>query len=72
VRKRGLPGTDTLDLLDLRPGYPKNTRVTYAPKTVGQISSSDGFHLVIVATKHYQAALAIRRHRRGAPPRLPV
>jgi hypothetical protein len=25
VGKEGLPGTDTLDLLDLRPGYPKNT-----------------------------------------------
>jgi Ketopantoate reductase PanE/ApbA len=43
VRKEGLPGTDTLHLLDLRPGYPKNTRVTYAPKAVGQISPSDGF-----------------------------
>jgi Ketopantoate reductase PanE/ApbA len=45
VRKEG-PGTDTLHLLDLRPGYPKNARVTYAPKTVGQINPSDGFHLV--------------------------
>ncbi len=64
----------TLDLLDLRPGYPKNARATYAPKTVGQISPTDGFHFVIVATKHYQAAQAIRRHRRGAhqPARLTV
>ena len=67
VRKEGLPCTDTLDLLDLRPGYPKNTRVTYAPKTVGQISPSDGFDLVIVATKHYQAAQAIRQYLPGAP-----
>jgi 2-dehydropantoate 2-reductase len=67
VRKEGLPGTNTLDLLDLRPGYPRNTRVTYAPKTVGQISPSDGFDLVIVATKHYQAAQAIRQYLAGAP-----
>ena len=67
VRKEGLPSTDTLDLLDLRPGYRKNTRVTYAPKTVGQISPSDGFDLVIVATRHYQAAGAIRQYLPGAP-----
>jgi 2-dehydropantoate 2-reductase len=67
VRKEGLPDTDTLDLLDLRPGFPKNTRVSYAPKTVTQISPSDGFDLVIVATKHYQAAQAIDQYLPGAP-----
>ena len=65
VRKKGLPDTDTLDLLDLRPGYSKNTRVSYAPKAVAQISPSDGFDLVIVATKHYQAAEAIRQYLPG-------
>ena len=59
VRKQGLPDTDTLDLLDLRPGYPKNAQATYIPKTVTQISPSDDFDLVIVATKHYQAVQAI-------------
>ena len=67
VRKEGLPSIDTLDLLDLRPGYPKHTRVTYAAKTVGQISPLDAFDLVIVATKHYQAAEAIRQYSPGAP-----
>jgi 2-dehydropantoate 2-reductase len=67
VRHDGLPATSTLDLLDLRPGYPKNARVTYAPKTVRQISPADGFELVIVATKHYQAAQAIRQYLPGAP-----
>jgi len=67
VRKEGLPSTDTLDLLDLRPGFPKHARVTYAAKTVGQISPLDGFNLVIVATKHYQAADAIRQYLPGAP-----
>jgi 2-dehydropantoate 2-reductase len=67
VRKEGLPATDTLDLLDLRTGYLKNTRATYAPKTVARISSSDGFDLVIVATKHYQAAQAIQQYLPDAP-----
>jgi len=67
VRKEGLPATDTLDLLDLRTGYLKRSRVTYAPKTVGQIGASDGFDLVIVATKHYQAAQAIQQYLPHAP-----
>ncbi|MGZ4731184.1 MAG: 2-dehydropantoate 2-reductase N-terminal domain-containing protein, partial [Terriglobales bacterium] len=66
VRKEGLPDTDTLDLLDLRPGYSKNKRVSYAPKAVAQINPSDGFELVIVATKHYQAAQAIHPYLPGA------
>ncbi|MGC2018241.1 MAG: 2-dehydropantoate 2-reductase N-terminal domain-containing protein, partial [Candidatus Acidiferrales bacterium] len=67
VRKDGLPPTNTLDLLDLRTGYSKYARVIYAPKTVGQVSPSDDFDLVIVATKHYQAAQAIQQYQTGAP-----
>jgi len=67
VRRQGLAATDTLDLLDLRPGFPKHTRVTYVPKTVRQVSLSDGFDLVIVATKHYQAAQAIQQYLPDAP-----
>jgi len=67
VRKEGLPDSDTLDLLDLRPRHSKNTRASYAPKTVAQISPSDGFDLVIVATKHYQAAQAIHQYLPAAP-----
>ena len=67
VRKDGLRTTDTLDLLDLRPGYPKHARVTYTPKTVRQIGPADGFDLAIIATKHYQAAQAIRQYLPGAP-----
>ncbi len=67
VRKEGLPAIDTLDLLDLRPGFAKHAKVTYAPKTIRQISAADGFDLVIVATKHYQAAEAIRQYLPGAP-----
>ncbi len=67
VREPGLPAAVTLDLLDLRRGYSKNARVSYAPKTVAHISPSDGFDLVIVATKHYQAAQAIQQYLPGAP-----
>ncbi|MGD0297864.1 MAG: 2-dehydropantoate 2-reductase N-terminal domain-containing protein [Bryobacteraceae bacterium] len=67
VRKEGLPTTDTLDLFDLRKGYPKHTRADYTPKTVRQISPSDGFDLVIVATKHYQAVQAIRQYLADVP-----
>jgi 2-dehydropantoate 2-reductase len=67
VRKEGLPTSETLDLLDLRTGYPKHTQTVYAPKTVMQISPSDGFDLVIVATKHYQAVQAIQQYLPYAP-----
>lgn len=67
VVRKEMPESDTLDLLDLRNGYPKNARVIYAPKTVGQIAPADGFDLVIVATKHYQAVEAIRQYLPGAP-----
>ena len=67
VRKQGLPLTQTLDLLDLRAGYPKHTRATYAPKTITQVSPSDCFDLVIVATKHYQAAHAIQQYLPNTP-----
>jgi 2-dehydropantoate 2-reductase len=66
VRREGSP-TDTLDLLDLRAGHPRHSQVTYAPRTVRQISPSDNFDLVIVATKHYQAAQAIQQYLPGAP-----
>jgi|SRR5579862_1168953 len=67
VRKQGLPAREALDLLDLRPGYPKHSWATYAPKTVGQVDRSDGFDLVIVATKHYQAVAAIRQYLPDVP-----
>jgi 2-dehydropantoate 2-reductase len=67
VRRDGLPATAALDLLDLRTGRAKHALVTYAPKTVTLISPSDGFDLVIVATRHYQAAQAIRQYAPDAP-----
>ena len=67
VRNEAPSTTCTLDLLDLRTGQPKHALVTYTPKTVRQVSPSDGFDLVIVATKHYQAAQAIRQYLPHAP-----
>lgn len=67
VRNAALPAIATLDLLDLRPGYPKHACVTYAPQTVLQIGPADGFDLVIVATKHYQAVEAVRQYLPSAP-----
>jgi len=67
VVRKELPGAAALDLLDLRPGYPKNTQITYTPKTVRQISPADDFDFVIVATKHYQAVEAIRQYLPSAP-----
>jgi len=67
VRQEGLSETDNLDLLDLRPGHPRHARLIYTPKTVRQVGPADGFDLVIVATKHYQAAEAIRQYLPGAP-----
>jgi len=67
VRRAGAHATDALDLLDLRAGYPKHTRATYSPKTFAQIADADAFDLVIVATKHYQAADAVRQYLPHTP-----
>ena len=67
VRKEGLPASVTLDLLDLRAGYAKHRKATYTPKTVTQLEPAGDFDWVIVATKHYQAAEAIRQYLPAAP-----
>jgi 2-dehydropantoate 2-reductase len=67
VRKDGCPATHTLDLLDLRIAHPKHSKASYTPKTIRQISATDCFDLVIVATKHYQAAQAVRQYLPAVP-----
>lgn len=67
VRREGLPPTCSLDILDRRPGYPRHARVAYTPRTVRSITVPGGFDLVIVATKHYQAAQAIRQYLPATP-----
>jgi ketopantoate reductase len=51
----------------LRAGHATHTQAVYTPKTVGKISRSDGFDLVIVATKHYQAVSAVQQYLPDAP-----
>ena len=67
VRRKNVPPSDTLDALDLRPEHRKHVRAVYAPKTVERIGRSDGFDIVIVATKHYQAVEALRQYLPDAP-----
>jgi ketopantoate reductase len=65
VEKRSAPVM--LDVLDEREGYPRTRRVGYVPRVVDAVSPGGGFELVIVATKHYQAADAVREYRECLP-----
>jgi len=49
-----------MDVLDLREGHTESQRTVYLPKVVEEVSPRDGYELVIVATKQYQAAEAVR------------
>lgn len=67
VRRAAASAPQPLDLLDLRPGHPRHARAAYAPHTVTQVSPDDAYDLVIVATKHYQAAQAVEQYRESVP-----
>jgi len=69
VRSSGRPsaGAVCLDLLDHRHGHPRHQQVRYTPAVVDAVTPGDGYELVVVATKHYQAAAAVRDYREGAP-----
>ena len=56
-----------LDILDLRPGRPEHRLESYAPRIVEDVSPSDGFELVMVPTKQYQAAMAVEEVRDKLP-----
>ena len=63
-------GSISIDLLDLRSSSRSDRGprdVVYAPKVTTLVTPDDGFELVIVATKHYQAAEAVRAYRCAAP-----
>ncbi len=57
----------TLDVLDERERHPHTQRARYAPRVVDHVSPGDGFDLIVVATKHYQAAEAVREYRDCVP-----
>ena len=67
---RASGGSIVIDVLDMRspsrgPRGPRD--VVYAPKVTSRVAREDGFELVIIATKHYQAAEAVRAYRDAAP-----
>ncbi|HYA00907.1 MAG TPA: 2-dehydropantoate 2-reductase N-terminal domain-containing protein [Candidatus Binatia bacterium] len=64
VRPGRLPvGRVELDVLDERPGFPRQRRARYRPEAVDRVPAGSDFDLVIVATKHYQAAEAVAQYR---------
>jgi 2-dehydropantoate 2-reductase len=65
VERRSQPLT--LDVLDERAGYPHTQHVRYAPHVVDHVSPQDGFDLIVVATKAFQAAEAVREYREQVP-----
>jgi len=56
-----------MDVLDLREGHTESQRTVYLPKVVEEVSPHDGYELVIVATKQYQAAEAVGEFKDRAP-----
>ena len=52
-----------LDVLDLRDGHPDSLRATYHPKITEEVSAADGYELVVVPTRGYQLADAIRQRK---------
>ena len=51
-----------MDVLDLRRDSPRNYEAVYLPKLVDEVSTEDGYQLVVVATNHLQATEAVRQY----------
>jgi len=54
---------EKLDVLDMREEDPTPILHLYPPKVVEEVSPEDGYDLVMVPTKHYQLAGALRDYR---------
>jgi len=70
VRKGSLgkySGEVKMDVLDMRGDSPKNYLTSYLPKVVDDIAPGECYELVMVPTKHFQAAGAIRQYRDLVP-----
>ncbi|MBN2028158.1 MAG: ketopantoate reductase family protein [Actinobacteria bacterium] len=52
-----------LNVLDLREEDPTPRLHLYVPKVVEEVSPEDGYDLVMIPTKHYQLAVALRDYR---------
>jgi ketopantoate reductase len=57
-----------IDVLDLREADPAPGMHLYRPKVIEEVSPADGFDLVMVPTKHYQLADALRDYRNRVGP----
>ena len=51
-----------MDVLDLRRDSPRNYEAVYLPRLVDEVSTEDGYQLVVVATNHLQATEAVRQY----------
>jgi len=56
-----------LDILDLRKGHPETQQIVYHPSVTEEVSPADGYGLVMLPTKQYQLADAVRQYRNHAP-----
>jgi 2-dehydropantoate 2-reductase len=52
-----------LDVPDLRDGHPDSPRATYHPKITEELSTADGYELVVVPTRGYQLADAVGKYK---------
>lgn len=57
-----------LDILDMREGREPTCTALYEPKVAPDISPRDGYQLVMVPTREYQLAGALREYAAGAGP----
>jgi ketopantoate reductase len=70
VRKGSLDkysGSVKMDVLDMRGDSPSNYLTSYVPKVVDHVEPGDGYELVMVPTKHFQAIDAVRQYRDLVP-----
>ncbi|MGO9485518.1 MAG: ketopantoate reductase family protein [Rhodomicrobium sp.] len=58
-RKAGLSQGIRLDVLDMRKNHPHRRATIYYPEALESLPDGRSFGLVLVATKHYQAAAAV-------------
>lgn len=56
-----------MDVLDLREGQPDNHQAVYHPRLTEAVSPSDGYDLVMVPTKAFQAAEAVAQLKDQLP-----
>jgi 2-dehydropantoate 2-reductase len=66
-RAKDFAGGVEIDALDNRGGAGGHFKATYAPRIVEEVSPDDGYELVMVPTKEYQAVDAVKDLKGGCP-----